>query len=171
MFRVASDQLKLRGGIVRCGACQEIFDGSASLVDLDKLAARAPAAPTPAAPTPAAPEPAPAAAPPPFPTLLSHRRLPKRTRCPSPSSNTRLTVRLHRRPRPGRLTTTCRSTRSTSITPSIRSASCRTSRDRMRRSSLRQSRTRNRPGLILSPRWRNRRHTTHRTARHPMRAP
>ncbi|HBI70569.1 MAG TPA: hypothetical protein DDZ22_16675, partial [Massilia sp.] len=46
MFRVASDQLKLRGGIVRCGACQEIFDGSASLVDLDALP-RAPAAPTP----------------------------------------------------------------------------------------------------------------------------
>jgi predicted Zn finger-like uncharacterized protein len=35
MFRVASDQLKLRGGIVRCGSCQEIFDGSAALVDLD----------------------------------------------------------------------------------------------------------------------------------------
>jgi predicted Zn finger-like uncharacterized protein len=38
-FRVAADQLKLRGGIVRCGACQHIFDGSASLVDLDALAA------------------------------------------------------------------------------------------------------------------------------------
>ncbi|WP_426189320.1 DUF3426 domain-containing protein [Massilia sp. DWR3-1-1] len=34
-FRVASDQLKLRGGIVRCGACNEVFDGSAALVDLD----------------------------------------------------------------------------------------------------------------------------------------
>jgi len=45
MFRVASDQLKLRGGIVRCGACQEIFDGSASLVDLDALPVRAPAVP------------------------------------------------------------------------------------------------------------------------------
>ncbi|MFC5461216.1 zinc-ribbon and DUF3426 domain-containing protein [Massilia niabensis] len=44
MFRVASDQLKLRGGIVRCGACQEIFDGSATLVDLDKLPVKAPAA-------------------------------------------------------------------------------------------------------------------------------
>jgi predicted Zn finger-like uncharacterized protein len=60
MFRVASDQLKLRGGIVRCGACQEIFDGSATLVDLDALPARAPVAPQPAsaqaAPaTPAAP--------------------------------------------------------------------------------------------------------------------
>lgn len=52
MFRVASDQLKLRGGIVRCGACQEIFDGSASLVDLDALPVRAPAAP--AVPTPPA---------------------------------------------------------------------------------------------------------------------
>jgi predicted Zn finger-like uncharacterized protein len=32
-FRVASDQLKLRGGIVRCGACHEVFDGNATLVD------------------------------------------------------------------------------------------------------------------------------------------
>lgn len=38
-FRVAADQLKLRGGIVRCGACQHIFDGNASLVDLDAAAA------------------------------------------------------------------------------------------------------------------------------------
>jgi predicted Zn finger-like uncharacterized protein len=52
MFRVASDQLKLRGGIVRCGSCQEIFDGSASLVDLD--------APPPKAPAPVEPEAAPA---------------------------------------------------------------------------------------------------------------
>ncbi|XKM07074.1 DUF3426 domain-containing protein [Massilia atriviolacea] len=36
-FRVASDQLKLRGGIVRCGACNEIFDGNAALVELDAL--------------------------------------------------------------------------------------------------------------------------------------
>jgi predicted Zn finger-like uncharacterized protein len=33
IFRVASDQLKLRGGIVRCGSCQEVFDGNAALVD------------------------------------------------------------------------------------------------------------------------------------------
>jgi predicted Zn finger-like uncharacterized protein len=38
-FRVAADQLKLRGGIVRCGACQEIFDGNATLIDLDAPAA------------------------------------------------------------------------------------------------------------------------------------
>lgn len=43
-FRVASDQLKLRGGIVRCGACQQVFDGNASLVDLDQLATPAPSA-------------------------------------------------------------------------------------------------------------------------------
>lgn len=34
LFRVAHDQLKLRGGIVRCGACNEIFDGNAALVDV-----------------------------------------------------------------------------------------------------------------------------------------
>ena len=43
-FRVAADQLKLRGGIVRCGACQRIFDGNAHLIDLDKPAAPAPSA-------------------------------------------------------------------------------------------------------------------------------
>jgi len=60
MFRVASDQLKLRGGIVRCGSCHEIFDGSATLVDLDALPAKAPVAAPPdsAPPVPAPPEPA-----------------------------------------------------------------------------------------------------------------
>ncbi len=38
-FRVAADQLKLRGGIVRCGACHEVFDGNAALVDLDAVVA------------------------------------------------------------------------------------------------------------------------------------
>lgn len=36
-FRVAADQLKLRGGIVRCGTCSQVFDGNASLVELDSL--------------------------------------------------------------------------------------------------------------------------------------
>jgi predicted Zn finger-like uncharacterized protein len=45
-FRVAADQLKLRGGIVRCGTCQQVFDGNAALVDME-------------APAPAAPEPPP----------------------------------------------------------------------------------------------------------------
>ena len=58
MFRVASDQLKLRGGIVRCGSCQEIFDGSATLVDLDAVPVKAPAPaePAPALPSPPVPE-------------------------------------------------------------------------------------------------------------------
>ncbi|MGZ3184225.1 MAG: DUF3426 domain-containing protein [Telluria sp.] len=34
-FRVAADQLKLRGGIVRCGKCSEVFDGNATLIDTD----------------------------------------------------------------------------------------------------------------------------------------
>lgn len=62
-FRVASDQLKLRGGIVRCGSCQEIFDGNASLVDLDAPAAQQAAAPTPAPEPEAVVDDAPAAAP------------------------------------------------------------------------------------------------------------
>src|SRR4051812_12034226 len=32
-FRVAHDQLKLRGGIVRCGYCNEVFDGNAALIE------------------------------------------------------------------------------------------------------------------------------------------
>jgi predicted Zn finger-like uncharacterized protein len=54
-FRVAADQLKLRGGIVRCGACQRIFDGSAHLIDLDKLAADKAAAPASSATPPTEP--------------------------------------------------------------------------------------------------------------------
>jgi predicted Zn finger-like uncharacterized protein len=61
MFRVASDQLKLRGGIVRCGSCQEIFDGSATLVDLDALPARAPVVARDETPAPV-PEPEPVVA-------------------------------------------------------------------------------------------------------------
>ena len=57
-FRVASDQLKLRGGIVRCGACNEVFDGNAALIDLGAAAPQsAEAAPAPP------PEPGPAAPP------------------------------------------------------------------------------------------------------------
>ncbi|WP_028104556.1 DUF3426 domain-containing protein [Pseudoduganella violaceinigra] len=33
IFRVAADQLKLRGGIVRCGSCSQVFDGNAALVE------------------------------------------------------------------------------------------------------------------------------------------
>jgi len=53
-FRVAADQLKLRGGIVRCGTCHEVFDGNAALIDL------AAATPVPAPVFPDFVEPAPA---------------------------------------------------------------------------------------------------------------
>src|SRR5471030_2112659 len=49
IFRVAHDQLKLRGGIVRCGACNEVFDGNAALVE--PAAAKAPMAPLPSSST------------------------------------------------------------------------------------------------------------------------
>src|SRR3954469_16712219 len=51
-FRVAHDQLKLRGGIVRCGSCNEVFDGNAAL--LEPLAAPPPAPDFSPAPLPAA---------------------------------------------------------------------------------------------------------------------
>jgi predicted Zn finger-like uncharacterized protein len=51
-FRVAHDQLKLRAGLVRCGACKEIFNGIEHLLPQDALAP---------APEPAVP-PAPSAA-------------------------------------------------------------------------------------------------------------
>ena len=51
VFRVAADQLKLRGGIVRCGACKEVFDGNAAL--LHKAAQASAKAQPSAAPAPA----------------------------------------------------------------------------------------------------------------------
>ncbi|MBQ5939967.1 DUF3426 domain-containing protein [Massilia sp. AB1] len=62
MFRVAADQLKLRGGIVRCGACQQVFDGNKGLVDLS-AAPPVPAPPAPVDQVPAAPAPEPFPAP------------------------------------------------------------------------------------------------------------
>ncbi|GJJ01223.1 hypothetical protein RugamoR64_17610 [Duganella rhizosphaerae] len=50
IFRVAHDQLKLRGGIVRCGSCNEVFDGNAAL--LEPLAAAPPAPASSPAPLP-----------------------------------------------------------------------------------------------------------------------
>lgn len=40
MFRVVADQLKLRGGLVRCGSCRHAFDAIGSLSYLDDGAAR-----------------------------------------------------------------------------------------------------------------------------------
>ncbi len=61
MFRVAADQLKLRGGIVRCGACTQVFDGNAALVD---MATAAPVSPGPRSPGRRAADAATAAPPP-----------------------------------------------------------------------------------------------------------
>ncbi|VVD94018.1 hypothetical protein PHO31112_01768 [Pandoraea horticolens] len=44
VFRVVSDQLKLRDGLVRCGNCREVFDGRAYLCDPPSEASDAPAA-------------------------------------------------------------------------------------------------------------------------------
>ncbi|RJF97767.1 DUF3426 domain-containing protein [Noviherbaspirillum saxi] len=49
-FRVAHDQLKLRAGLVRCGACKQIFNGIENLLHPEDLAQDTPSAPTPAAP-------------------------------------------------------------------------------------------------------------------------
>jgi predicted Zn finger-like uncharacterized protein len=74
-FRVASDQLKLRGGIVRCGTCSQVFDGNAALVDLDAIEHKtAPPAPAPVPePEPvadAAPQAEPEVAPEPEPDIV-----------------------------------------------------------------------------------------------------
>ncbi|UQV46920.1 zinc-ribbon domain-containing protein [Janthinobacterium lividum] len=52
IFRVAADQLKLRGGIVRCGTCREVFDGNAALVDPAAASPFLTSASVPAAPLP-----------------------------------------------------------------------------------------------------------------------
>jgi predicted Zn finger-like uncharacterized protein len=91
LFRVVADQLKLRGGLVRCGDCRQVFDaiGSLSYVDEHALQAEAPvsgfAVPGPpisaaAAPAPA-PAPAAAAAPVAAPTPV-----PEREAIPAPPS-------------------------------------------------------------------------------------
>ena len=53
LFRVAADQLKLRGGIVRCGACQQVFDGNTGLVDLNAPPSSPPSPPSPPVAEPA----------------------------------------------------------------------------------------------------------------------
>ena len=36
MFRVVADQLKLRGGLVRCGQCRTVFDAIGSLAYVEE---------------------------------------------------------------------------------------------------------------------------------------
>jgi predicted Zn finger-like uncharacterized protein len=68
-FRVVPDQLKLRDGLVRCGACKQIFNGLQHLLPADEPAAASTPAPagtaassTPAPDSPPVPEPHTAAA-------------------------------------------------------------------------------------------------------------
>ncbi len=52
LFRVVADQLKLRGGLVRCGQCRSVFDAIGSLTYVDDAAlAQAKTAPPPPAAT------------------------------------------------------------------------------------------------------------------------
>jgi len=56
-FRVVADQLRLRGGLVRCGRCNHVFDGRDHLIELGAIAT--PPASAPEAPQPTqSPEPA-----------------------------------------------------------------------------------------------------------------
>lgn len=61
-FRVAHDQLKLRAGLVRCGACKQIFNGIENLLRLDENGQAEPAPET--SPPSAPPAPSASAAPP-----------------------------------------------------------------------------------------------------------
>jgi predicted Zn finger-like uncharacterized protein len=64
-FRVAHDQLKLRAGLVRCGACKQIFNGVENLLGPEVIPVSSPnaaAVPPPAAPAAPSAEPAPAPA-------------------------------------------------------------------------------------------------------------
>jgi predicted Zn finger-like uncharacterized protein len=45
LFRVVADQLKLRGGLVRCGACRHVFDAIGSLTYIEDGAALTPEVP------------------------------------------------------------------------------------------------------------------------------
>jgi predicted Zn finger-like uncharacterized protein len=58
-FRVAHDQLKLRAGLVRCGACKQIFNGVENLLGPDVLAVNRPGTASTPTPTTAAPVPPP----------------------------------------------------------------------------------------------------------------
>ena len=63
-FRVVQDQLKLRGGLVRCGACKEIFNGTENLLRPMDAPAAHPARPAAATETDTPPVTGPAVMPP-----------------------------------------------------------------------------------------------------------
>lgn len=75
-FRVTHDQLKLRGGLVRCGSCKEIFNGVEHLLPAAATTAANPA-PDPASPPGEATlAPAPPIVPPPSPSLVRTEEAP-----------------------------------------------------------------------------------------------
>lgn len=81
MFRVVADQLKLRGGLVRCGQCRTVFDAIGSLAYVDDATLTAgrdlEAAPAAGASAPAAaPAPAPVPAPAPAPLAAARSAAP-----------------------------------------------------------------------------------------------
>ena len=75
-FRVVQDQLKLRGGLVRCGACKEIFNGTENLLRPMDAAPAHPAKPAAAIET----EMAPVAEPP----VTQQQKLPQPPDAPAP---------------------------------------------------------------------------------------
>ena len=70
-FRVVQDQLKLRGGLVRCGACKEIFNGTENLLRPMDAAPAHPARPAAAIETTTAPVAEAAVTPPPSPVMAA----------------------------------------------------------------------------------------------------
>ncbi|MBI3229525.1 MAG: DUF3426 domain-containing protein [Burkholderiales bacterium] len=90
-FKVAHDQLKLRAGMVRCGACKQVFNGIEHLVrnQADEVVtvgapAAAPTTPAPVTPVPAAP--IPPAATPPAPTAPVATPAPPPLATPAPTA-------------------------------------------------------------------------------------
>ncbi|GAA4329963.1 hypothetical protein GCM10023144_17300 [Pigmentiphaga soli] len=59
-FRIVADQIRVRDGLVRCGVCNAIFDGRATLISVEDGAALAPQAGMPAAAHDRLPDTAPA---------------------------------------------------------------------------------------------------------------
>ncbi len=74
-FRVAHDQLKLRAGLVRCGACKQIFNGIENLLQPEELEQGQAAASIPVTPPAASNIPQEAAAPP-MPAVPDHAEEP-----------------------------------------------------------------------------------------------
>jgi predicted Zn finger-like uncharacterized protein len=75
MFRVVADQLKLRGGLVRCGTCRHVFDAIGSLTYVDDTSvAPAPVPPPAGAPKSSSSAPRPAAKPAPAPSKVVPKR-------------------------------------------------------------------------------------------------